>query len=297
MTNDEYLQAILDSQLISTDSPEMTAMREHREQVETLISKEFSESSPTIRYGGSKAKGTMIKESYDLDIICYFECDDDKAGSSLKEIYSNVSAALSKEFYVYKKTSALRLQSKEASTRGVDFHIDVVPGRFTDENKADCYLYLSSGDKQRLKTNLQVHLDHVIGSGVRDAIRLMKLWKSRNRLILKNFVLELLVVDLLSGMKGKPVSSQLSHVWEAFRDNIDSLTVEDPANPYGNDLSDLLAQAKYELTSVATRTLTDIESRGWTVVYGEVAEKQASVEILRQAAGAATPIKPWAYFQ
>ena len=52
----------------------------------------------------------------------------------------------------------------------MDFHIDVVPGRFTDETKADAYLYQCGGDKKRLKTNLDVHLDHVRDSGVTDAI-------------------------------------------------------------------------------------------------------------------------------
>ena len=50
-----------------------------------------------------------------------------------------------------------------------------VPGRFTDETKTDAYLSQSSSDKKRMKTNLDVHLEHVRGSGVIDVIRLAKL--------------------------------------------------------------------------------------------------------------------------
>ena len=51
-------------------------------------------SSPTIRYGGSKAKGTMIKEAYDLDMTCYFGHDDTRAGQTLEDIYGNTRKAL-----------------------------------------------------------------------------------------------------------------------------------------------------------------------------------------------------------
>jgi hypothetical protein len=63
------------------------------------------------------------------------------------------------------------------------------------------YLFQSSGDKKRLKTNLDVHLDHVRDSGVIDAIRLAKLWKVRNGLPVRTFVLELAVIKLLEGHK------------------------------------------------------------------------------------------------
>ena len=41
----------------------------------------------------------------------------------------------------------------------LDFHLDVVPGRFTDDTKSDCFLFQNGADKERLKTNLQVHID------------------------------------------------------------------------------------------------------------------------------------------
>ena len=61
---------------------------------------------------------------------------------------------------------------------------------------SDAYLYLSTGDKCRLKTNLDVHIAHVRDSGVTDAIRLVKFWKVRNGVNLKSFGLELLIIKL-----------------------------------------------------------------------------------------------------
>jgi hypothetical protein len=63
-------------------------------------------------------------------------------------------------------------------------------------------------------------------------------------------------------------------VWKEFRDNLDKLSVEDPANPTGNDLSELLNDStRAELASVAQRTLKLIEESGWEAVFGPVEEK------------------------
>ncbi len=178
---------------------------------------------------------------------------------------------------------------------GGDFHIDVVPGRFTDEEEADAFLYISSGEKNRLKTNLDVHVAHVKESGVIDAIRLMKLWKVRNRLSVRNFILELAVIKLLSSKKSATLATQLEHVWTELRDNIDDLAVEDPANPTGNDLSDLLNAAKYELSTAAGSTLDLMASSGWEAVFGSVEQedRKENIAALRRAAAVATPTRAW----
>jgi hypothetical protein len=48
---------------------------------------------------------------------------------------------LAKSYFVEPKGSALRLKGCGPENLGVDFHIDVVPGRFTDETKTDAYLF------------------------------------------------------------------------------------------------------------------------------------------------------------
>jgi hypothetical protein len=281
---------------LGDDSEELKALQTHRSDVEKLIRDNFKNTALTIRYAGSKAKGTMNKESYDLDIVSYVASGDNTAGETLENIYENHKKALGKKYIVEPKGSALRIKGCDPVNLGVDFHIDVVPGRFTDDTKTDAYLYQSGGDKTRLKTNLDVHLDHVRNSGVIDAIRIAKLWRVRNGLPVRTFVLELAVIKLLKDQKTKCLSAQMEHFWTELRDNPANLCIEDPANPNGNDLSKCLDDnLKSQLASAAKRTLEQIKSSDWEVVFGNVQkqEKAARIEILRSAAAVATPSRPW----
>jgi nucleotidyltransferase-like protein len=297
MTDNEYLQEILGSQTLASDSAELKALQRQRAKVEKLLREHFAKSSPTIRYGGSTAKGTMIKEAYDLDLICYFANDDTAAGETLEEIYKNTKKALEAQYWVEEKPSALRLRDQDPKNFKADFHIDVVPGRYVDDTRSDVFLYQSSGDKKRLKTNLDVHIAHVRDSGVIDANRLLKLWRIRNGLRIKHFALELLTVKLLKEKMSATLTTQLKHVWEEFRDHSANLSIEDPANPKGNDLGPLLdTSVRNKLATVARATLENIEKSGWPAVFGTVEEKskEAKVDSLRRAAASVTmPTKPW----
>ena len=165
MSDKTYLEEILESQTLDSDGHEMKDLRSHRSDVDKLLRKNFEKCSPTIRYGGSKAKGTMIKEAYDLDITCFFSNEETAAGETLQEIYENVEKGLAGDYLITRKPSALRLKSKDVNQWAADFHIDVVPGRFIDEKNEDVFLYRSSGEKGRQKTNLDVHIEHVKSSG------------------------------------------------------------------------------------------------------------------------------------
>lgn len=219
MTPNEYLTKLLESQTLKEGSTELEDLRKHREAVETLIRAKFP--SPTIRYGGSKAKGTMVRDSYDLDLPCYFSNDDTSAGETLEEIFESVKAALEQDYWVEVKASALRLRSRDMTT---DFHIDVVPGRFTDDTETDAFLHRTTGDKAWFKTNLQVHIDHVRDSGVTDAIKVMKVWRKRNGANLKTFVMELIVVKLIGGSK-KRLDEQVLEVLTEVAENADGISV------------------------------------------------------------------------
>jgi hypothetical protein len=299
MTKDkdnDYLYEVLNSQNLDPDGPEMKALRKEREKVEGVLRERFG-SSPTIKYGGSKAKGTMNKESYDLDIIEYFPHDDTSGGETLEEIYNNTRDSLSEEYLVEPKGSALRLTDKNPDTRGKYTHIDVVPGRYIDGDDGDVFLYRSTGEKKRLKTNLDVHIAYVRNSGVVEAVRLEKLWRVRNYVSIKNFALDLLTIKLLNGKKNLALTDQLVHVWKEFRDHSDSLSIEDPANSSGNDLSEMLDDSvKQYLKDMATSTLSTLENYGWEAVFGPVektsdADKKESLQ--RIAATIARPSKPY----
>ncbi|MGB8703023.1 MAG: hypothetical protein WCD18_26705, partial [Thermosynechococcaceae cyanobacterium] len=212
-----------------------------------------------------------IQESYDGDMTCYFSCDEVEAGKTLEELHESVKKALEDDYSIEVKASALRVRAKHDWNN--DLHIDVVPGRYIDETKLDVFLHRTTGNKQRLKTNLQTHIDHIKDSGVRDAIRLIKLWKVRNGIVsAKTFVLELLVIKLLEKEKSLDLSLQLQHIWAKFRDAADSLSVEDPANA-NNDLKPSLDQCRLLLSSAASTTLWQIENKGWEAVFGKILEE------------------------
>jgi hypothetical protein len=241
----------------------------------------------------------MIREAYDGDMTCYFPHDETEAGSTLEEIYESVAAALGEKYEVVRKTSVLRVKdpsTKEAKGFAQDLHIDVVPGRFTSDDGDDVFLHRTTGDKERLKTNLRVHIEHIRDSGVRPAIRLMKLWNVRNGIGAKTFVLELLVVKLLKEKNTAGLARQLEHVWTELRDHADSLAAEDPANPNGNDLKPVLDQVRHRLSSVAATTLSIVESPGWEGVFGPVwGDDEGSRRAALKAAAVhvANPTKPW----
>jgi len=267
MTAADYLNSVLANQKFGSGDQQLKDLRAKRDEVETLLRSSFSSCTPSIRYAGSYAKNTMIRESYDLDIVCYFDHEDTAAGSSLKEIYENVRDLLAAKYVVQPKTSALRLEEGNGDKKYT--HVDVVPGRFTDDSRSDAFIFQNSAEKNRLKTNIDTHVSHIRDSGLTDAICLAKLWRERSGFSVKTFILELLVVDVLAGFKKKPIDEQLIHLWEVLRDSIDSLTVEDPANPEGNDLSQVFASQKPVLQYAAETTLRTLESSGWESVFRE----------------------------
>ncbi|EKU97586.1 hypothetical protein Lepto7375DRAFT_6790 [Leptolyngbya sp. PCC 7375] len=297
MNPDQYLEKVLDQQTFKDDDSRLKDLREERNRIDKILRLYFWDSSPSIRWAGSMAKGTMIIASYDGDMTCYFPEDEEKAGKTLAEISTSVKEALQDDYSIEVKASALRVKSKESCD---DLHIDVVPGRYVDESKSDVFLHRTKGDKSRLKTNLQKHIDHIKDSGFQSAIRLMKLWKVRNGIeSAKTFVLELLVVKLLQGQESLSLSSQLEHIWTKFRDDANNLLVEDPANS-NNDLKPILDECRNFLSSVASSTLWQIEHHGWEQVFGELEDEEnqssngQNVSALNIAvASVITPTKPW----
>ena len=275
MTDEEYLKKILQSQTLDENGKEMKELRSRREDVERLLRKKFG-SAPSIRYGGSKAKGTMVKENYDLDVICYFDNEDNCAGETLQEIYESVEDVFEGDYLVERKSSALRLKSRSFDNWAQDLRVDIVPGRFVGDEREDVFLYRSSGEKGRQKTNLDVHINHVKNSGVIDGIRLTKLWRVRNNLSVRNFILELLAIELLKEKKNFKLTEQLAHFWTRLRDNVEDIQIEDPANPTGNDLSELFnATIKFELSNAARTALETAENEGWEKIFGALPEEKS----------------------
>jgi hypothetical protein len=293
MSPNEYLNTLLTQNKLTEDSKEVEELRAHRAEVEAVIRSALSKCKPSIRYGGSKAKGTMVRGSYDLDLTCYIGCDDDGAGTSLEEIYNTVKKALVDAGYtVVEKTSAIRIRSGD-----VDFHVDVVPGRFFDNTKTDVWLHRTQGDKSRLKTNLDLHIEHVKKSGLQDAICLMKIWRERYAMSeLRTFAIELLTIKLLDGVKNKDLPTQMRELFVQLKEHARDVVIEDPANPGGNDLSDVLPiGVRAALEAAASSALSAVDAGGWESVFGPLKIDDASrnAAVARAVATSSTATKPW----
>ena len=294
MSAADYLHELLASQSLEEGCPELEALDAVRDDVEHLVRDAYTKSVIRFTHGGSRAKGTLVKEDYDLDLVCYFENGDCAAGETLEDIYNDTATLLEESFVVRRKRSALRLRSK----KDADLRVDVVPGRYTDQTCSDAYIHQNEGEKERQKTNLEKHITHVRDGGCTEVIRLCKLWRTRNGIGIKTFPLELLVIVILDEDCSGDLEMRFRRVLEAFADHIDDLHIEDPANPHGNDLSHALTDSiRRELSEVAADTLAAVDAYGWEHVFGTIEAKHSAVhrvQALRSAAaGAVAPTRPW----
>ena len=267
MTTNDYLQSLLVSQELSVRQE--NDLQAHKKEVTDFLRAEFG-AEPKIKYAGSREKGTMISENYDLDIVCYFPSSDTRP---LKEIRDDMFAHLSKRYLLESKASAERILDLKGATAPASYHIDVVPGRFI-EGTNDVFLHIASGERERMQTNLKTHIDYITNSGCVDVIRLMKLWACRNQVSVKTFILELFVVQTLAGYENKSnLRMSLLKVFNAMEDNFDTVQLIDPANT-NNIVSHLMSASEKSLVAEkASNALAEVEGSTditpWQVIFGQ----------------------------
>jgi hypothetical protein len=274
MTPEEFLQNLLKSQDLTLD--EDAILQSHKDEVTKFLRAEFG-SEPDIKYAGSYRKGTMIRENYDLDIVAYFPSTDER---TLKEIHDDVLSRLKEKYDVEEKASAIRITDMKDTEDATDYHIDVVPGRFIEDSK-DVFLYVVDGDKERIQTNLKTHIEYITNSRCADVIRLVKLWAHRNDISVRTFVLELFVVESLSGSRNKSdLKTSFLQALSAFKEDFQTKKLIDPANS-GNVVSDLLHPSILAMvTEAAGESLAKIaesdEVTDWEAIFHEGAQKGSS---------------------
>jgi hypothetical protein len=290
-----YLQQLLKDQMLSP--AEVSALEAHREEVENYLRKEFG-AEPVIRYGGSKAKNTMVKECYDLDIICYFPGTNQ---DSLAEIRKKVFTHLDKEYKLKDKTTAIRILDLKHPVHPAEYHIDVVPGCFVDGKSGDANLPLTKGDKKCLKTNIDKHVEAVSKSDCREIIKLGKIWAKRHGIDFRTFVMENFIIDKLAGFQGKDnLEKSFAYVLNALSNDFLGAKIVDPANPTGNIISE--SMDTLTKSTIAARAKADsklIEGSGnndstWKIIFaGGISSAMASPSSSTVSHPVA-PQTPWA---
>lgn len=290
MTPEFFLKSLLESQSL-TPEQELTLIA-HKKEITDYILSGFQDRNPTIKYAGSHEKETMIKDSYDLDIVCYFPSTDSR---TLKEIREDMSVHLNKKYLMEDKSSAERILSLKSVTAPHSYHIDVVPGRFISDS-SDVFLHLSEGEKERLQTNLKTHINYIKSSGCVPVIRIVKIWAKRNGIDVKTFVLELFVVEVLKGFRNKDnLKVSFIKVLEEMKNRFGTIELIDPANT-GNIVSRLISSnEKAMAVQIASRSFESLELNNdvsaWKNIFNETEELKTSSS--ESSSGGFTPEAPW----
>jgi hypothetical protein len=198
-----------------------------------------------IYYGGSWAKGTMIRDAYDLDLVVYFPSE---PRTPLDRIFSAVHQALNDtRCEVHPQTVALRLPVTSS------FHVDVVPARAHDTTFQYATIYRNTQPPSTLQTSLEAHIRAVRGTDLAPIVRLLKLWRLRHSVPLKTFALEIVAARALAGKARGDYAAAVLETLRFMAAQMSDVRLEDPANT--NNLLDLTTQARRDTAGAAAACL------------------------------------------
>jgi hypothetical protein len=248
MTGHEYLLKVIEKQKMP--DRDLETLRKLRQEIEGVLKREYSRNNPRFYYGGSYGKKTMIRESYDLDIVIYFPF---QPNYTLQTIYESVHQTLLKSGYrVNPKTVSLQLLYENG------FHIDVVPGRAQDTTYQYATLY-KNRKSSTMQTSLKVHIDSV--RPYRDIIKLMKLWRIRRSLEWKTFAIEQTVIRALRYKPTDDYTRCLFSIFQFIQDNFSQIRLVDPAND-----SNIIEMSEATRNAVKQAAINSLKAQYWNDV-------------------------------
>lgn len=254
MDNETYLSQLLNDQNLSQN--QLDNLKNLRDKIENQLRNNLR-GNLKFYYAGSYGKKTLIRASYDLDIIIYWPSN---SPLTLQEIYKNVGSILQRN---WKSVHSKRV-GWELPFQG-DFHIDIVPGKSSSADYKYAYLY-NSRTNNRFQTSIKIHIDTVRDSGRRDVIRLMKLWKERKKVPISSFILEQMVIDGCNERRASltNLEPQLMASFHYINDNILNKRILDPANSNNVISDDLSNEEKNRIRKLANEAL---EAKKWSEVF------------------------------
>jgi len=236
MTGHQYLVGILEEQRL-TDM-DLNRLRNTRDRIIRDLGS-IHQYNPGIYYGGSYGKKTMIKESFDLDIVIYFPHTD---RSPLRDMYESVYYSLNQAGYrMQEQRFALTLQISR------DFHVDVITGQAKDEDFYYADLYNIAEDR-RMRTSLKMHIDDA--RWVKDTIKLMKLWIRRHSLGMHKFAMEQIVIRALRNEEDESnLDMSFQTVLQYLKSSILNVKLVDSAN--SNNHIQISEEQRYKIKEAA----------------------------------------------
>lgn len=179
--------------------------------------KDIHQYNPRHYYGGSYAKGTMIKGSYDLDLVIYFGSN---FTNPTKELSYYVENLLNKKYNVTRYGVASQLKY-----RGYD--VDIVVGKAKDETFQYATLW-NSKDEIEMRSSLTLHVDNV--ADVEQIVRIFKIWRLNHKLNWHKLAMEQTIVRVLKDKRKTDFGDCFKEVLLDIKSNIDNVKFSDPAN-------------------------------------------------------------------
>ena len=184
---------------------------------------------------GSRAKGTAISLSSDVDYMISLtsNCNESKGG--LKSIFESLYNELNRKY------NNVRKQNVSIGIQIGELKIDITPARKYSGNTNYHSLYLSKRDSWT-KTNIQKHINDIKNSGRTNEIKLLKIWRELNKLDFTSIYLEYLVLDVLKYKTSDNLENNFLYILDELSKNNNNplfKRIVDPSNT-NNVLSDLL---------------------------------------------------------
>lgn len=207
-----------------------------------------------IIVSGSRAKGTAIHLSSDVDYIVSLNSSCNENNGGLQSIYES----LYQELKIHYKN--VRKQNVSFRILLGDLEVDITPARKLPGSSNYHWLYVSKKDTWQ-QTNIQIHINDISQSGRLKEIKLLKIWRELNQLEFPSVYLEYLVVNNILYNKSKDPNKLINNFLYILlclaknANNPLSSRIVDPANSK-NILSDLLSiSEKKHITDKAYESL------------------------------------------
>ncbi|MDP2316687.1 MAG: nucleotidyltransferase [Pseudomonadota bacterium] len=240
MTADNYLLSLL-----ATHAVDLTAKSPALKAANMVLPHVYAWGGANIvgdvKASGSFAKGTAVHGGCDIDLFISLSST---VGTALGDIYFGLLHHISRSGFV------ARQQNVSIGVTVDGFHVDLVPARRLSQYGGDHSLYRSRVPTWT-KTNIDVHIREVHGSGRQDEIRILKLWKLRHGIRFPSFYLELAVLRALYGARRGDLANNVFKVLDFLATDFVTATFQDPANTANRISDDLDAREKVAVARAA----------------------------------------------
>jgi len=241
--SDEYVLSIINKYRIISEIDATTQIHVIAPLVK-IITQWAGECLNDIYLSGSRAKGTAINLSSDLDLFISLKST---TSNSLGELYESLYNFINLNGYKPRKQNVsigLNISGKQ---------VDLVPGKKRTGNTNYHSLYISKRDTWT-QTNIVEHINKVKNSDRILEIVLLKIWCKLHKVEFPSIYLELIVIEELKGKNKSTTAHNFIKLLEYLQKEFVNKKVLDPANTNNVISEDLFKYEKEIIQKKATES-------------------------------------------